>query len=361
MLQRLRCFSVYAPGIDPQSPTRLVIVGISVLLAASCVLLASVAAAQEQAVHEGVNSLSVRAAHLLETDALSASVVELPVITEVDFDDFESLFGPMYGPVLSERRSEAVEIGPGVVLTAVYGDSTLGDGRLVFGDIEEPGGLRTSAFVYYDGLGQHQILRRISIDSPVRNQYLGHTPYLAATDDAVYILFLEEEPTLGEFKLGSSEVRMLPAFPEDFRCRPQLSRNPGWAEARQTTAFCEILEASTMAAGLYARQGQLFLLGKEVADDGKPTWSLMELNPHTGGEIARVTLPTTARNLAVLPIQDSWALLERGAVEGVGEMHAPHMPGLGGLLISTICPEPDMRPPGLIERCVPVIEARFKK
>ena len=260
----------------------------------------------------------------------------------------DEVLGPLYPDGESEltirsgsgerRTFDPRPLGEDLTLTAVHASSAMGDGTLAFGDIQGPGDGRYSAFLYYDDTGRYQIFSRVAPEAAVRDQYLNNFPcYVAALGDVGYILVLDEEPWVGRIRLGVDGVEELPLFPEEFHSRPRLEAPLGWAPPRRATAFRQTLEASTMAAGLYAWNDRLYLLAKEVSmekQDG-PLWWLVEVDPTDGQELSRLLLPTNAPNLSVEP-GEIWTLKQSGPVEGIGAMHAPYARPLPDM--SVACP-----------------------
>lgn len=230
-------------------------------------------------------------------------------------------------------KVEGRELGSDGTLAAIFDWAPMGEGILAFGDLRLDDDVWESAFLYFDESGRHQVFERIDSHADVVNHYTAGTmPYIATLDDVGYILFMNEIPFIGEVRLGVPGVRRLESFPEEFRNAPRLATRPDWARARkgdrQATLFFEILEASTMAAGLYAHGGELYLLGKSAAKQLGPTsstsWWMIGLDPADGRELSRAKLPTNAAHLTIVP-GDFWALIEKDPVQGIGKRHAPYM------------------------------------
>ncbi|MCP4545527.1 MAG: hypothetical protein GY835_03540 [bacterium] len=229
-------------------------------------------------------------------------------------------------PILIGNRKMADNLR----LLEVYDWSPMSEGILAFGDLESPEEYQESAFLYFDfdDAGQNQIFYRIAITDNVRNHYTRNMPYIATLGNVGYILFMDERPAIGEVTFGEG-IRRLQFFPEDFRSRPQLVRREAWTNAgmgaRQATHFYKSLEMSTMAAGLYAWDGYLYLLAKEaIAQNGETAWWLIKLDPRDGMELSRVRLPTGAAHLTVVT-GEVWGFIEKGPVQGIGAMHGPYM------------------------------------
>jgi hypothetical protein len=209
----------------------------------------------------------------------------------------------------------------------------MGEGKLAFGDLGFQEEESQSAFLYYRDNGKYRIFYRLSTESVVRNQYVTNMPYLelpylASFDNAGYILFLDETPHIGKVISDTEGIFELPRFPQDFRTRPRLERQPGWADLRQVTAFYRILESSSTVKALYAWNQHIYLLARQSLE-----WWLIKLDPRDGAELLRTRLPTSAANLTAEPETHGWILTERASVEGVGELHAPYMETLAQVYI----------------------------
>ncbi len=212
-------------------------------------------------------------------------------------------------------------------LATVYDWSPVGSGFLAFGDLKDiKNDEQESGFFYFDGAPTGWVLHRISNQANVRNHYTKNAPYIASIGETGYILFLEQSPKIVEVDLKSHELRELEFFPEEFRNRPLLKRDPSVAGREQARIFYEIMERSTMAAGLLALKDHLYLLVKGAMTSSFETdWWLIKIHPGDGGrEVSRVQVPTSAAHLTVVP-GEHWAFLEKGEVEGTPETNAPYM------------------------------------
>lgn len=244
---------------------------------------------------------------------------------------------------VENRRLHAVadSFGDDLAIQTVYDWARVSEGFVGFADLrltEKDAWM--SAFLYFDGVGNQRIYRSFVTTDPVCNQYVRNSSYVAALNDTGYLLFLDERPSIGRVHPNRDGVEVLPGFPADFRSRPSLvtpAKLAGKVEApRQATYFYEVLEESRLAAGLYAWNDHLYLLGKEpINEASETTWWLIELRPSDGSEVARFRLPTTAAHLDVIPGQQYVALVEKGRVQGIGDRHAPYMTTSSVLLIPT--------------------------
>lgn len=209
----------------------------------------------------------------------------------------------------------------------------LGDGFLGFGDVTEPSNKQreyNSAFVYFDREDHLQVFEdtKVSIYTEVRDRYLlNFLPYVATHDDVGFVLFFDAQQGIGRVEPGQTRIRRLAEFPEDIPPQAILERTPGVPGTRQAFLFYQQMETASFAAGIYTRgPDSLFLLVREALDGGKTAaWSIIRLNPHTGREIYRKRLPTTAAHLHVVPGEHSWALIEKAPVVPTTASLAPYM------------------------------------
>ena len=234
----------------------------------------------------------------------------------------------VYASDLSPRgltRIQRKSTGAGQLM-AVYDWAPVGNGLLAFGDLQEPETKRwESAFLYFDDEGG-RALYRLSTESAKRIYYQRNLPYVAASEDAGYILFLEEDTRVLEARADvDAGLRELELFPEDFRKAPPLRRIPGFHGTLEATAFYKLVERSTMAAGIFTWEDQLFLLAKKAMDkNGNTAWCLIRIDPADGKELSRTRLPTQAAHLTVVP-GVFWALIEKDPVTPQGQSGSPYM------------------------------------
>lgn len=231
--------------------------------------------------------------------------------------------------VKNRRLGTEKATGVDVTLKAVWDWTPMAQGILAFGDLQAPDDTWQSAFVYFDDSGRNQVFHTVEIADEVRSHYVRSTSrYLAALGEVGYILFMDPKPSIGKVTLGHGvgpRMQHLQYFPEDFRSCPRLKRRSGWPGSRQATKFYEEMEASTMSAGLYAREGYLYILAREVSEKrGKTAWWLIKLDPRKDAEEGRVRLPVDAAHLTVVP-GEFWAFIEKGPVQGIGDTDAPYM------------------------------------
>ena len=246
------------------------------------------------------------------------------------------------GSIVVQNRSlrGAGNLGEEIELNWIYDFASMGQGILAFADIIDSDGTDQGAFLYFEDSGLQQIFGRIRNDALVTFLYVRNMRYLAAIGKDGYILRLDGSarstgPVVVKVRFGESKPDELEFFPEQFRKIPDLKNLPSRGP-RKATVIYEREEAVAMAAGLYAWDHYLYLLGKEaIGQNRETTWWLVKLDPRDGTELARARLPTGAAHLTVVPGSDFWALIEKAPVEGVGRMHAPFMDHPSMVLVPT--------------------------
>lgn len=225
-------------------------------------------------------------------------------------------------------------------LTAVFDFLPMdADGAVfAFADLEGPGSPDVSsryfsAFLYFDSYGQQQIFDRIANDQPERFFYTRNIQYMAVVDNVGYVLsYLDDPktdfldpPRVVEARLGIDGFSTLCELPPEFAERPGFE---GLSKQgpRKATQIYQRLEGTSMAAGLYSWNDRLYLLGKERMVDGMTPWWLLQLDRTDGHVIGRVRLDTdpAVAHMTVVP-GERWAFVQRGRVEGLGQVHAPFM------------------------------------
>ncbi len=226
-----------------------------------------------------------------------------------------------------------LEKSSGAKLLAAFALTPLDKGFLAFGDILEPEkpSPPNAGFLYLDGLGNMQALEKVPLNDDLRQQHIRYyMPYLAAIEDAGFILFLKKEPFLSRVEFnprGSGvQLRKLKPLPLEFRSRPLLKKDP-YLKGRpweQETRFYQTLQESNLAAGIYTWENSLYLLGKLVTQVGNEWW-LLSMDPVTGEELHRVHLPTNASSLTVIFGPKYTALVEKGPVSSITKSRAPYM------------------------------------
>ena len=231
-------------------------------------------------------------------------------------------------PISVQQRTLKSSGGPpaNIELNWIYDFAEMARGVFAFADIKRSSVSYESAFLYFNGAGEHRIFSSVANDHPVRGLYVRNIRFLAAIEDRGYFIDMAGE-SLGISTVSLSEPlpRSLPFFPEQFDGRLDLTNLAEYGPRKATEIYAR-QERQAMAVGLYAYSNYLYLLGKEAIDDnGDTAWWLVKLDPRDGEELGRARLPTTAGHLTVVPGKGFWAFVEKAPVEGVGRFHAPYM------------------------------------
>jgi len=207
-------------------------------------------------------------------------------------------------------------------------------GVLAFGDIkteyEKSKDGWESAFLYIDNKGMNRVYKSMGANekvAPARAFYTRDTfDFITSTHGGTVGFFLLVDGTPRIVKVTASGSEELPYFPSDFRLSPpplpDLSKVDGGF--RRATYFYGAVQSAKSVIGLYSWDDRLYLLAKEPMIAGKTAWWLIEVDPDDGQEVSRTRLPSFAANLTLIP-GDYWAVIEKGAVQGLTKRHAPFM------------------------------------
>lgn len=102
-------------------------------------------------------------------------------------------------------------------------------------------------------------------------------PLIAALDDRVYLLEFADVPRILVSSPQQPKPPALAALPELSASKPTLPTGPA---AKDVPFVLRTLEESTMPAGLFGWEGQLFLLSRSPAADRSGTvWWLTRIDP----------------------------------------------------------------------------------
>jgi hypothetical protein len=223
-------------------------------------------------------------------------------------------------------------LGEAGILDVVYDWSPIdseGAHLLAFGDIRGSKGWYSAFLMLQKGSSEIVYAVR-DLDDPAIELYLRTSSYITSLDGKGYILFMENNARIGEVAPGEPGVRSLLSFPVEFSRTVVLYRNPSLkGEAhRQATAQYEQIQNAKTPMGIYGWRKHLYLLAKEKINTRlETTWRIIKLDPDSGKTLDHFTLPTTAAHVTIIPNEsgNSWAVIEKGPVRGVGPRHAPYM------------------------------------
>ena len=228
--------------------------------------------------------------------------------------------------LLGSSQIKGRSLAAGVTLTAIHDWTPAGDGIIAFADVEAPGDdPDASVFVYLTDRGDPRTLMTLGMDHPSRNHYLYAKPSLAALEAEAYILLRDESASLWRLPFVTWEPKEVEHFPEEFSDVPRFGDLPvkGLPKAKE---IHRRYEQSRTTMGVYAWDGFLYLLTKDIMSSGYETdWWLIKLDPRAElTEVSRALLPTQASHLAVVP-GAFWAFIERGPVDTFDELNVPSM------------------------------------
>lgn len=203
---------------------------------------------------------------------------------------------------------------------------------VAFGDVQLASGEWKTGLlrVRLDHPPRVEVIAELEGDPEDLDMYLMGLQYLTSLDGRGYFVDMSETPpSLLEVRVeedGSAATRRLPVFTDRSRHGPPFLR-PYLSElgaVNQVPGVFAELERSFMVSGVYGWEGRLFLLIRRPRHGAEgSTWSLTRIDPDTGAPGGRIDLPTTAPHVTVIPGAESWAVLEKGRVEGFGQQDIP--------------------------------------
>lgn len=235
------------------------------------------------------------------------------------------------------QSTQTVRRSPRVV--GLYDWQPAGSSFLAFVDIRRPLGAsqeeKFSAFALLDESGEllKVLSEPLANTSAKRLFYVHSRDYICVTPSGRgYYLDVTTDPkqsaAVVEVDLASLETRSHMLGPS---LRGTILGLDGLATtigARQATYVYQGIERSTGPVFLFQHDDALFLVTKTALAETRPTsWYLHALVSKAEGlRIERsVPIPTAAPNLLVIA-GTSWAVLEKGEAQGIGNAHAPYMP-----------------------------------
>lgn len=198
----------------------------------------------------------------------------------------------------------------------VLGEDTV----LAVAIVEHPNGSWVSGLVRLRlSSDSFEVIKEWPADDPAGVYYRIGQPYLAALGEKGYFLEIGEAVSLYEIsEAPQASLRLISrsesGLPEGVR-----KRLSGLQAPSDTVALYQVIEQQPVPAGLYARDGLLFLLRRVEERLGEASWSIEKIDPAKGGVVHSTALPSRAHHLTVIPGGSHWVLLERGVVKGLGD------------------------------------------
>jgi hypothetical protein len=201
-------------------------------------------------------------------------------------------------------------------------------GQNVFGyaDIEGEGtGLKRwrNGLVRFpiDHADDFTVLRERPFPDPSRIFWKLTYPFLASPSDrTVYAVLFDTQIGLYKLEGETTELKALPTRVLPAPLREQLA--PILPDLLVPDDFVDVMrevERSTIPAGLYSFDKDLFLLFR-VFKDGSSHWWLSKISRGQKEEelLWTVPIPSRANHLTVVPGPEAWAFLEKGPVKAWG-------------------------------------------
>lgn len=241
--------------------------------------------------------------------------------------DRQGRFQKEWQPISPDGKS------PGV--RGIFNWVPLGNSLLAFGDVVTSASTWTSGWMQVPlrEPASFTMVTSAALDSVQRRIYVLGNSY-AASDGSTGYLLIPGSPRPQLLRIsqesGGFEKRALEGF-EDTSLRDESRLLPMGGTREDFIARYRALEHSVAPVGLYAQGGKLYLLIRRPAlTAGQTEWELARLNKESGRILGRITLPTRANHLIVIPGKERWAFVEKGSVQALGQQDVE-----GVLLIPT--------------------------
>lgn len=200
----------------------------------------------------------------------------------------------------------------------------IGDSVLAFGDILNPDSTWISGWLQMSlhSPASFNLLRSLPVASPARKLYQLGYPYAASIGSTGYFLTMDGgRPRLLTITRVAGGVQQRELFlPADLLPASgfRLESLPTGGEPADIVARYQALEKSFVPVGLYSQGSNLYLLVRRPMETGQTQWELVRLNPESGEVLGRISLPTQANHLLVIPGKELWAVIEKGSVQAPG-------------------------------------------
>lgn len=144
--------------------------------------------------------------------------------------------------------------------------------------------------------------------------YLINYQYLATTNGDAYFIAMNHRAVIYRLPKGG-RAYPLKAMPKEYSKIQVMSKNFRSADA--TKQRFQELENFRMPVGLYGYDGFIYLLGRNP--ESCSPWSLTKIDPIHDKEVGAIPLPTIARHITLVPSENAWLIIEKGAVTDRGQ------------------------------------------
>lgn len=197
-----------------------------------------------------------------------------------------------------------------------------------------------------DGYSSAQVTLLKEFDSKSFYLLTGYQ-YLTAVGNDVYFVLMDKQPTIFKVNNVTQTIEKFPAFPKTFKSPYRLPEfQTQMTGPKSAPAHFAELEKFTMPAGLFSQNGMLFLLTRNPSTQGGTDWWLYKINPEEHRILGRVLLPTKTNHVTLVPSEQAWFVLERGAVrpgqkvqqQSIDTMLVLPSAGINSLLLPLTCP-----------------------
>lgn len=153
-------------------------------------------------------------------------------------------------------------------------------------------------------------------------------PTIAGVGTTAYVLVMEDTPALYKNEAGSSSLERVELVDLTLDGPPDVHYALGFLD--ELPNMMERVESASVVVGMYAWEGDLYLLQREPTGTWRTRWSLVRLDldvsdegQATARKAAVMPLPTVANHLIVAPGDPWWAVVEKGPYLAGDRQHIP--------------------------------------
>jgi hypothetical protein len=249
--------------------------------------------------------------------------------------------------VLVHQRATGLHIG------SLYQWKVIGSYLIAYGSLLDDKGSITLGFFRLPLWGDSQAPEILTPLAPPDFYLIGNT-YIASIGSTAYYVTMGKNPAIFKASPGQKAKRML-SFPAELHARPDFTTK--MTGPRSAAPHFAELENFTIASGLYAQGGFLYLLARKPIL-GRTAWYLYKIDPGADRLVSSTRLPTQAHHLAIAVSKSKWFLFERGPVQEGQRQTIDNMIVIEGSAIGTSVEIPTSCQINVISKKTPAAKTR---
>jgi hypothetical protein len=213
-------------------------------------------------------------------------------------------------------------VGPnGATLEKIYDWSLAGRDIVAFADVKTPNKLgdRWSCGIvrfHLEQSSRFKFLKSLSTDDVSRKFHRMGYAYLAAIGGTAYVILMEPSVHLLKNEEAQGNLKELVSLSADSNWLRKVSVLPNFIQPGDYAPLMRAVEDSTLPAGIYSWEGDLYLLSRSPLGVGTK-WLLSKIDPVKEQILGTVEIPSHANHLFVVPGPQYWAFVEKGPALGL--------------------------------------------